>query len=219
MPINQVSKTDHTNILIIFDFDGTLVNSFDTAIKKFNLLANEFNLKQISTADINILRNLTSWEVIKYLDIPLYKIPNIILKARKYMQDEILQLPPFPDLHVTLAKFYEKGIYLGIVTSNSYDNVTLWLKHHQLDHLFNFIHNENLFFGKYHVLKRIIKKYPFQKNNIYYVGDETRDIAAAKKLGVQSVAVTWGFNSEEILTRFKPHFLVRNTVDLLKIVE
>lgn len=78
---------------IIFDFDGTLVDSFDIVIQKFNLLAGEFNFRYIDDHEIDDLKNLTSKELIRHLKIPVYKIPKIILKARALMRDEIAKLP------------------------------------------------------------------------------------------------------------------------------
>jgi len=41
-----------------------------------------------------------------------------------------------------------------------------------------------------------------------YVGDEIRDIRAARKVGIAVAAVTWGFNSQEALAAENPDFLV-----------
>lgn len=68
------------NLHLIFDFDGTLVDSFDAVIQKFNLLASEFNFRYIEDHEINDLKNLTSKELIKHLKIPAYKIPAHIKK-------------------------------------------------------------------------------------------------------------------------------------------
>jgi len=42
------------------------------------------------------------------------------------------------------------------------------------------------------------------------VGDETRDIEAAKAAGFQSVAVTWGYNSKKVLENARPDFIVED---------
>ena len=65
------------------------------------------------------------------------------------------------------------------------------------------------------LLKRIIKKYKIDKSQTYYIGDETRDIDAAKKNGVKSIAVTWGYNSEQVLLKYKPSFIAQKPEDIL----
>lgn len=93
------------NPYLIFDFDGTLIDSFHIVIEKFNLLANEFAFRKITDSNqINMLRDLTSTELIKYLKIPIYRIPNILRCVRKYMQNEMKLLPPVINLPEVLKK-------------------------------------------------------------------------------------------------------------------
>lgn len=80
---------------LIFDFDGTLVDSFRAVIRKFNLLADEFNFRKISNDEINGLKDLTSRQLIKYLEIPIYKIPSVLRSARKHMHSEMQALSSF----------------------------------------------------------------------------------------------------------------------------
>jgi phosphoglycolate phosphatase-like HAD superfamily hydrolase len=108
-------------------------------------------------------------------------------------------------------------ISLGILTSNSYENVTEWLAHNNMQHLFNFIHIESSFFGKKRILKKIIKSHHMHKPHTFYIGDETRDIDAAKLSGINAIAVTWGFNSAKILAHYQPQYLAHQPEDILKI--
>ena len=175
---------------LIFDFDGTLVNSFDGAIEKFNVLADEFSFKKISLDESLNLKDLSSQELVKYLKIPLYKIPRVLSKARKYMQDDISKLAPFLNLPQVLQTFHNANYSLGILTSNSKENVITWLETHQMKHLFNFIHSKSSYFGKNRVLKKILEKHKIDKSHAFYIGDETRDIEAAKQNNIYSIAVT-----------------------------
>jgi phosphoglycolate phosphatase len=202
---------------LIFDFDGTLVNSFCNVIDKFNLLADEFNFRKIHSHEIEEMRNLSSRELIKFLRIPLYKLPTVIKKARKFIHADIQMLNSFENLPHVLHKLRQAGIHLGILTSNSKENVVNWLQHHKLFDLFAFIHVESNFFGKKRVLKKIMKTYQLAAAETFYVGDETRDIDAAKQSGMRSVAVTWGFNSEQVLLNYEPDFIARQPEDLLEI--
>jgi phosphoglycolate phosphatase len=205
------------NPYLIFDFDGTLVDSFRTVIEKFNLLADEFKFRKINSDEIDDLRNLTSRELIKYFEIPIYKIPIVLRCARKHMYSEMQTLPPFTNLPGVLQEVHDMKIPLGILTSNSSENVTRWLERNKMEHLFNFIHVESNYFGKKRILRKILKTYKIDKSQAFYIGDETRDVEAAKECDVYSVAVTWGFNSEKILTQHQPHYIVRKPEDILMI--
>ena len=87
-----------------------------------------------------------------------------------------------------------------------------------MQHLFQFIHSEANYFGKTRLLKKIINQYKLDKSRVFYIGDETRDIEAAKQSGLHSIAVTWGFNSEKILSQHEPDFIARKPEDLLTIL-
>jgi len=202
---------------LIFDFDGTLIDSFDSAIHTLNHLADEFSFRKIAQDEISQLKELSSHEFVKFLNIPFYKIPTILLKARKRMQDEIITLSPFAHIPETLQKLHDKKIVMGILTSNSVKNVTAWLKINNMQNLFHFIHSESNYFGKSHLLEKIIRQYKIDKSQAFYIGDETRDIEAAKQSGLYSLAVTWGFNIEKVLARHAPHHIARKPEDLLNI--
>ena len=116
------------NIHLIFDFDGTLVDSFCTAIEKFNLLSVKFNFRKIQADEIDDLKNLTSREVLKYLKIPIYKMPGVVIKARSLMRSEIKNLRPFLNLNEIIKKLSEMNVNLSILTSNSSGNVCEWLQ-------------------------------------------------------------------------------------------
>jgi len=50
---------------------------------------------------------------------------------------------------------------------------------------------------------------------VFYVCDEVRDIEAARKSGISSIAVTWGYNTKDALIKENPDFLA-NTPDELR---
>lgn len=199
----------------IFDFDGTLVDSFHIVIQKFNLLANDFNFRKIHIEEVPEIRNLSSSELIKYLKIPIYKIPIVLHRARNYLQQEITKIPPFEGMPKVLHELSTAGFSLGIVTSNSEENVISWLNGHALNQYFNFIQVDSSYVGKKRILKQAMKIYKIGK--AFYIGDETRDIIAAKQCSMSSIAVTWGFNSEKILSQYQPHYIARVPDDILKI--
>ena len=203
---------------LLFDFDGTLVDSFDCVMKKAMLLATQYRFKCFSTEEINQLRDLSSKELIKTLNIPIYRLPQLIHHMRKHLRQEMPHLPPATDIYPVVKKLKQAGFSLGILTSNSIENVSIWLESHQMKDFFNFIHNESNYFSKRYLIKKTIKTYQINKERTFYIGDETRDIEAAHKNHIQSVAVTWGYNSEKALSKYAPSFIARHPDDLLSIL-
>jgi len=212
-------KLKDRSLNFIFDFDGTLVDSFQAIIKQFNFLAREFGLQTVDEESLEVLKNLNSKELIQYFKIPIYKIPEVLLKIRRELTSEMPVLSIFQGLSQVLHELHERGIFLGILTSNSFENVSAWLKKNSIDSLFEFIHIESTLFGKSRVLKRIMKSYGIDHSRALYIGDETRDIEAAHKCGMNSIAVTWGFNSEDMLQKHKPCYIARKPEDILTICD
>ncbi len=199
---------------LIFDFDGTLVNSFSCVMEKALLLADEFSLKKIHLDDIEDLRDLSSIEIIKHLNIPHYKVPKLITQMRKHLHHKIATLTPVPGIKDTLEQLHRAKFTLGILTSNSVENVNLWLETNNLHHIFSFVHASN-YFSKKKLIKKTLTHYKIDPANAMYIGDETRDIDAAKTNNIISVAVTWGYNSEKALLKYQPSFIVKDPKDLL----
>ncbi|PJD92955.1 MAG: haloacid dehalogenase [Legionella sp.] len=200
---------------LIFDFDGTLVDSFDAAIKVLNILALDFNFRQPAAVQIKDLKTIEAKTLLKILDIPMYKIPFILRQAKRLMHKEMAHLKPFPGIPEVLHSLHASGFCLGIVTSNSEENVKSWLKQHEILSYFEFIHSAPQYFGKERILSKSIKKYQLDKKKVCYIGDETRDIEAAKRSGIASLAVTWGFNCEEIMHQHQPHYIARMPADII----
>lgn len=198
---------------LIFDFDGTLVDSFDCVVTQFNRLAEDYKFRKIDLNQINELRHLSSKELIALFHIPFYKMPRVLYKARKSLHENINCLDPFDNIPQTIQELHKQGFSLGIVSSNSEENVLSWLKHQNMQKYFDFIHAGSSYFGKKRVLKKVLKINKIKQ--AFYIGDETRDIDAANQANIYSMAVTWGFNSEKILTQYNPHCIARTPEDIL----
>lgn len=103
---------------------------------------------------------------------------------------------------------------MGIITTNSRTNVKYFFNAHGFD-MFSFITTTSRIREKSQQLKTIKKSFASETRPIFYIGDETRDIEAARKAGVTAIAVTWGYNSHEILQAYKPDHLVHSPKELL----
>lgn len=139
---------------LLFDFDGTLVKSYHHVIEKINLLAEPFHCRKIKEQEIESLRDLSSQELIKFLGIPFYKIPFLIRSLRQLLHDEMANMQPVTNNPKVLENFYQAECTLGILTSNSIENVELWLAMHNIRHFFDFILNESNHFSKKYLLKK-----------------------------------------------------------------
>ena len=204
--------------MILFDFDGTIADSFREMMEIFNEVADEYGYDKIAKENVLLLRNLSSREIVKKFDIPKWKLPFFVRKAKKIFNRRLFTIPMVDGMKEMLETLREQECSLGILTSNSEKNVSDFLKRQKVD-VFSFIFSETSLFGKDKALKKIMRRYNLKPKNVVYIGDETRDIEAAKKSGAASVAVCWGFNSEEILKRYAPDHIADKPDNLLKYLD
>lgn len=203
--------------VFIFDFDGTLADSRTTLVKIANELADEFGYDQVTEDEISRLSNLSSRDIILQSPIPAYKIPFLLRRVKKELNQHIANLKPFIGIKEALMNLKQQGFNLGIVTSNMEDNVLDFLKNNELESYFDFVYSANTLFGKNKTINKLIKKHELLIDEIVYVGDETRDIEAAKKSKIKVIAVAWGFNSADILAQHQPDFLIDKPQQLSEI--
>ena len=204
--------------LIIFDFDGTIADTFEPLITIIQRLSQEFGYKSVSPEDIDLFRSLTTREIIYQAGVSIWKLPFILRKIKKELNKDIKLVRPFQGMKEALLDLKSQGNELGIITSNSQENVELFLENNQLDTIFSFICSGTTIFGKNKVINRVLTQKNINLSDVIYVGDETRDIEAAKKSNIQVIAVSWGFNSKEILSNQNPDYLIEYPQQLIEVV-
>ncbi len=207
-----------TQKVIIFDFDGTIADTVDALVSIANRLAIDFGYKQISPEQLAFLKNLTSREIIKYSGVSLFKIPFLVKQVKGELKNKIPELKPIPGIKEALTELQNQGYKLGIITSNSKENVTRFLTINDLNHLFDFIYSGITIFGKTTIINNVLRQKQLKPQEVIYVGDETRDIEASKKANIQVIAVTWGFNSPEVLAKQNPDYLIQQPSELLEVM-
>lgn len=204
--------------VILFDFDGTLADTFDALVAITNRLAKDYGYKPAKPEEIDRIRSLSSWEIFKQSGISVFKLPSLLKRVQCDLRQDIQQLNLVSGIREALIELKDAGNTLGILTSNSEDNVRLFLERHEMLDLFSFICSETTVFSKHRILRRFIKKNNLTSEDIIYVGDETRDIEASKKIPIKIIAVSWGFNSKEALVKSHPDFLIHHPSELVEVM-
>ena len=201
---------------LIFDFDGTIADSFEKTLGAIIKISKDFGIGEISEKDIGLYRSGGAKEIIKKAKVPIHKIPFLIKRGQEEVSKVIGSIKPFRGMVEVISDLKRSGLKLGILTTNTADNVNQFLKNNKIEN-FDLIYSGSSVFGKGKVLRRLIKDKELDKEKTVYVGDEIRDIEAAKEVGMKSVAVTWGFNMKKLLLKAKPDWLIENPEELLKI--
>ena len=200
---------------LLFDFDGTLANTLPLTVRCVNTLAKEYDYPLVK--ETAVLRNKTMQAIIKEnLKLSAWQLPRYLRKLKKLLADNAHEITLVKDMP-QIIRLLSKNHSLGIITSNSNTIVDAVLDKGRISDAFEFIHTDSSLFGKSVVIKKVLKKYKIHKENVAYIGDETRDIEACKRLELTCISVCWGFNSKEALLINNPDYLVETPKGLLKI--
>ncbi|CAG9614721.1 hypothetical protein BACCIP111899_03954 [Bacillus rhizoplanae] len=205
------------NKYIIFDFDGTLVDSKDIFIPIFNEMAEKHRFKKVTEEDVEELRKLSIPERCKLLQVPLYKIPMLALEFYKLYQPSVQKLTLFDGISDVLKTLKQSGYEIVIVSSNAEEHIREFLRHNEIDYIHNVFCSNNIF-GKDKVIKKFLKANKLQNSDVIYVGDELRDIVSCKKIGVEVIWVSWGYDVIETVQAESPNYIVNVPKEIVTVV-
>ena len=200
--------------LIIFDFDGTLADSGDWFLSIADDLADRFRFRHVAPDEIEGLRGHTTREVIRYLGIPRWKLPIIARHLHKRLASETHKITLFGGVEAMLAALQSAGVRLALVTSNAEENARAILGPENMAR-FEQVECGASLFGKAPRYRRVLKRAGLIAGDILSVGDETRDITAARKVGIDAAAVLWGYARRDALTALDPQLLFDSPDDVI----
>lgn len=202
---------------VIFDFDGTLADSFKVAVEVTQTLTHR--AEPVSDDEINRLRQMRLINVAKELGLPRWRWPLLMFRGRRLMARRLNEIQPFEGIEDVLAALSADHYSLFIMSSNSKRNVEVFLATHGLSAYFTQIYGGVGLFGKARALRIILRRNHLAPNDVIYVGDEPRDIEACKRVDVPCVAVAWGYNAPELLAEHAPMVVVRTSLQLRRVLE
>lgn len=198
---------------IIFDFDGTIADSFDLTVSIF---FDVLHRKPITDPkQVRAYRRMSLQELIREFRVPRLLLPFLLMRGKHIMHKRIAEVGVFEGVNEVLHELHEAGCRLLIISSNSQKNVTTFLDTNHLLQYFDRVYGGVGLFGKTGALRRAIITDKLRNKDCYYVGDEVRDIEAARRARVKIVSVAWGYNDPEALEKHSPFALVQKPKDLI----
>jgi phosphoglycolate phosphatase len=189
--------------LALFDFDGTLADSALWFLKEINGMAEELKLRRIEEADFEKLRGYSSKQVMEYLRLPKWKLPMLMKRMRNAAARDNSEIKLFPGVGSMLAELQERGVRLGIVSSNAEANISRILGAENSGRIEHFACGASLF-GKASKLRGVLRRAGVSPSEAIYIGDEIRDAVACREVGLTFGAVAWGYTTMEALRREAP---------------
>lgn len=204
--------------VVIFDFDGTIGDTFWQGLEILNALAPEFGFRPLPMEELETARGMTTRQLMGHLGISKRKLPAVASRGVRRLRARINDVQPIAGVPEVLRVLHARGLRLGIITSNSEENVGIFLRNHDLD-FFEFVRSSSRLLGKAREIRQAMKRQEFTAGEALFVGDETRDIEACKRAGLRCAAVSWGYNSRGILAAQKPHALIDQPNELVGLIE
>jgi phosphoglycolate phosphatase len=200
--------------LAIFDFDGTLANTFPLFVDTLGDLAERHNFRMPLQTDVDKLRGSSANEILRELQLPLWRVPKVLADFRDIMRQRIDEIRPFDGIVDVLQTLADQKITLAVATSNSLNNVEAVLGHAMISR-FAALECGATLFGKARRLRRVLQATQMEKANAIYIGDEIRDADAARKIGIPFGAVAWGYTDLRAMLPLQPDAIFKTPQDLL----
>jgi phosphoglycolate phosphatase len=189
--------------LAIFDFDGTLADSFPFFIRVFNQLAEQHGFKGIDPDLAHTYRGYDARQIMEQVGIPAWKLPLVAKSFISLMSQNAASISLFEHTDDMLLHLANKGVTLAIVSSNSYDNVGQILGPANTRLISQFECGVSIF-GKSARIQKVLKKTGIPCREAIYIGDQVTDLEAARKVKVAFGAVSWGYGTIESLREHFP---------------
>jgi len=199
--------------LAIFDFDGTLADSAAWLRSTINDVAQRYGFRQISDAELEELRGQRTIDIIRYLGVPIWKIPFIARHMRQLVARDAHLIGLFQGVDALLSGLAECDVAIAIVTSNSEANVRRILGKDNSRRVRDYACGASLL-GKASKFHAVIKRQGVSADRTIAIGDEARDIDAARKAGLAAGAVSWGYATIDLLRAQQPDYLFASMDDI-----
>ncbi len=189
--------------LVIFDFDGTLADTFPWILSILDEVADKYKVKRVERSELETFRSYDAGKLMKLHNVSLWKAAWIGRHIRSLMAKDIDQIRLFTGIDRVLNDLAEKGATLALVSSNSFDNVCRVLGLQNVALIKYFECGVSLF-GKQPKFNKILRKSGACPEETLCIGDEIRDCQAARKSNLAFGAVAWGYTNFQALVAESP---------------
>lgn len=211
--------------LILFDLDGTLINTLEDLTDSTNYILTTNNFP---TRTIKEIRTFVGNGIKKLIEraVPNNTPESIIEKCYNemityYKEHSLIKTVPYPGIIDLIKSLHSKGIKIGVITNKAQNSADLIV--------YNFFQNYvDLVIGdnKKFPLKpnpdsinEAIKYFNVSKEETIYIGDSEVDLLTGKNADIKTIAVLWGFRDKEFLIKKGGKIFVKTSKELEKLLE
>lgn len=202
--------------LAIFDFDGTLADSFPFFVSVFNQLAQQHRFGTIDLNNACAFRAYSVRQMMRHVGMPHWKLPIVARSFIGLMKANVEQIGVFEGMEEVLSHLDARGTKLAIVTSNSYENVAAVLGRNIMERMQHVEAGASIF-SKASRIRRTLKMCGMTEAEAVYIGDQVSDLQAARKAGVAFGGVAWGYATMDSLLAHHPDHALHVVEDIKRL--
>jgi phosphoglycolate phosphatase len=203
--------------LLIFDFDGTLADTFPWLMSILDQIAEKFKLDIPEREELESMRTIPARDLMKKYNVSFWKMFSISRFVQKQQSNSIHQIELFPGMVKLLQDLHTLGVRLALVTSNSTKNVHQVLGP-EIASIFDHFECGVSILGKDSKFRKVLKETNMDPDEVLCIGDEIRDLEAAQKAGLAFGAVSWGYTKPEALISLNPQEIFSDVEDIARAV-
>lgn len=197
----------------IFDFDGTLADTFTAFTRIVNHLADELGFEPIRKDEVEDLRRKDARAIMKRLGIPAWKLPFLANRMRTLLASEASGISLFSGAGDCLQTLKDRGVKLSIVSSNAELTIRRVLGPDLAGLVDAYACNASLW-GKPGKLRKVLRASGIEGAHAIYIGDEIRDARAARSVDIAFGAVSWGYAPLDAHLPHEPNEVFADFYDL-----
>jgi phosphoglycolate phosphatase len=199
------------NKFILFDFDGVIIDSFESAFKIEKMLRknDEFTKDHFrKNFEGNFFEEREKMQKVDYTPQQFYEA----------YQPIFIELQPVPHISEALQVLSE-SYPLIIISSAVTDNIHSWLEKNGLASYFVDILGADVHRSKVEKFKSVFESHHVASSDCVFITDTLGDIREADQLHIRTIAVTYGCHPKETLEKGKPFTFVDSPIELVDAVK
>ncbi|MEI2399625.1 pyrophosphatase PpaX [Paenibacillus phytohabitans] len=207
---------------VLFDLDGTIVNTNELIISSFMHALKENNLPALTREEIiPHMGNTLQQQMSAFSGLQDTSVLELSYRSYNYAHhDELIR--SFPHVNETMEGLLSRGIKLGIVTTKIRPTTLKALEMFDLlKYMETIVTVNDVSQAKPHPepVLTAVSNLGVDPARTLMVGDSAVDIQSAKAAGVRVAAVAWSLKGEEMLRKYNPDYIIHDMKDLYTIVE
>ncbi|MGD9910513.1 MAG: HAD family hydrolase [Candidatus Izemoplasmatales bacterium] len=212
---------------VIFDLDGTLLNTIEDIASSANQALELLHLQSYSTDLYKVMVGDGVKQLIERLlfrqnaSIDLYpELEKNYLEI--YAKNASNKTAPYPGINDLLCFLNENKISSAVLSNKPHKDTVNVIDYYFRDHPFTKV------YGKMEgylpkpdpkKLNELVSELGVQKEEILYVGDTSTDMQTAQNSGLTKVACLWGFRNFEELQNESPDYIVSEPKEIIEIIK